>query len=215
MATPTLAQLRTKFYNRFDEGSQNYIATAEANDLINEGAEDLYTWIVNTAEDYIWREQTGQVTATVTDFVLPADFYKALKVFVIVNGFYSPLKRLMPDEWSGSVGRPGYMIIDNYLRFSQTMTSASQNISLWYVPSYTPLVADTDKWSFQYIPGMAEYAVNYATISARAKEESDTSTLERKNAAIMSKLEASFVNRDMGRHQHVVDAEGMTFSCLL
>lgn len=215
MAAPTLAQLRTKFYNRFDEGSQNYIGTSEANDLINEGAEDLYAWIINTAEDYIWREVTGSITPTVTDFVLPADFFKALKVFIIVNGYYAPIPRLMPDEWCGPVGKPGYMIIDSYLRFSQSITSPTQNISLWYVPTYTSLLADTDTWSFQYIPGMAEYAVNYACISARAKEESDTSTLERKNANIMQKLEASFVNRDMGRHQHVVDAEMRYYPCLL
>lgn len=215
MANPTLAQLRTKFYNRFDEGSQNYIAAAEANDLINEGAEDLYSWIVNTAEDYIWREQTGQLTSTITDFTLPADFFKALKVFVIINGYYAPVPRLMADEWRGPVSSQlGYMIIDNYLRFSQTFISPTQNISLWYVPTYTPLVADTDSWSFQYIPGMAEYAVNYACISARAKEESDTSTLERKNANIMQRLEASFANRDMGRHQHVVDAEMNVMPCL-
>lgn len=215
MAAQTLAQLRTKFYNRFDEGEQNYIATSEANDLLNEGAEDLYSWIVNTAEDYIWREQQGTLTPTITDFTLPADFYKALKVFLVTNGYYAPMPRLMPDEWAGSVGRPGYMIIDNYLRFSQAITSPTANIALWYVPTYTPLVNDSDVWPFQYIPGMTEYAINYAVISARVKEESDTSTLERKNERIMQKLEASFVNRDMGRHQHVVDAEMRYYPCLL
>lgn len=215
MAAPTLAQLRTKFYNRFDEGSQNYIGATEANDLINEGAEDLYAWVINTAEDYVWREQIGTITPTVTDFTLPADFFKAMKVFSVTNGYYAPIPRLMPDEWRGPAGRLGYMIIDSYLRFSQFLTSPTTTISLWYTPTYTPLVLDTDRWSFQYIPGMAEYAVNYAAISARIKEESDTTALERKNAAIMAKLEASFVNRDMGRHQHVVDAENAYIPCLL
>ena len=207
MAVPTLASLRTAFYRRFDEGSQNYIDTDEANALINEGAQHLYNWLISTGENYVWREYQGQLSPSVTDFLLPNDFFKALNVFVVSQGQYRPIPRLMLSEWAGSFGRFGYMIIDNYIRFSQPVSSPSTTISLWYVPQYQDLINDTDTFNFQYIPGHVEFIVNQAVIAARLKEESDTSALERRQAQIIQLIETDMANRDMGKHQHVVDAE--------
>lgn len=207
MAAPTLATLRTAFYNRFDEGSQNYIGIPEANALINEGAEHLYNWLISTGENYVFTELQGTLSPTVTDFALPADFFKLLKVFVVNGGIYTPIPRLMLDEWTGSFGRFGYILIDGYLRFSQSVSRPTATISMWYAPTYTRLVNDTDAFSFQYIPGSAEFIINQAVIAARIKEESDTTPLERRQAQITQMIETDFANRDMGRRQHVVDAE--------
>lgn len=207
MAAPTLASLRTAFYNRFDEGSQNYIDVPEANYLINEGAQHLYNWLISTGENYVWRELQGQLSPNVTDFVLPDDFFKVLKVFIVENGRYRPIPRLMLEEWAGTYGKLGYILIDGYIRFSQCLSYPSVVISLWYVPSYQDLVNDTDTFSFQYIPGSSEFIVNQAVIAARLKEESDTEPLERRQAQTIQMIETDMANRDMGKTQHVVDAE--------
>lgn len=207
MAAPTLASLRTAFYNRFDEGSQNYIGTDEANSLINEACEHLYNWLIASGENYVSRELQGQLTPTQTDFPLPEDFFKLLKVFIVNSGRYTPVPRLMLEEWRGSYGPCGYIMIDNLLRFSQSMTAQNTTVSIFYVPDFTELVNDTDTFSFQYIPGCAEFIVNQAVIGARLKEESDTAPLERRQAQIIQMIETDIQNRDMGRHQHVVDAE--------
>lgn len=205
MAGPTLASLRTAFYNRFDEGQQNYIGVDEANSLINEGASHLYNWLVSTSEDYVWKEAIGTVSPSQTDFELPDDFFKILKVFRLANGFYIPVKKLMMGEWRGVRGTQGYMLVGNYLRLSSPIMSPMGQIAVWYVPTYTDLVKDTDTFPFQYVPSYSEFIINQAVIGARIKEESDTTPLERRQAQIIAMIETDMQNRDMGRHQHVVD----------
>lgn len=217
---PTLADMRQRFYNRFDEGQQNYIGVAEANSLLNEGAAFLHNWIINSAEFYLWSEWTVPLVRNQMDYTLPADFYKSLKVFATgQTGFpssFTAIDRIMPEEFQGSgfgvsglLGNyaTGYMIMGNKLRIIPAPTTSGTGITMWYAPVYTYLVNDTDSFNLSVAPGWDEFIVNHAVIAARIKEESDTGTLERRQAQITAMIEASMVNRDMGRHQHVVDID--------
>lgn len=216
----TLLDLRTRFYNRFDEGQQNYISVDEANSLINEGAAHLHNWIVNSAEFYIWKEYLVTLVAGQMDYDLPADFLKSLKVFSLsASGSpstYTPMYRIMPEEFRGFQptaysdlcgGTYSYMIMGNKLRLIPVPSTPGVGVAMWYAPSFAPMVADTDTTDVSVAPGWDEFVVNQAVIAARIKEESDTSQLERRQAQIVSMIEQSMVNRDMGRHQHVVDVD--------
>lgn len=215
----TLLELRTRMYNRFDEGQQNYVTVAEANTLLNEGAAHLHNWIVNSAEFYIWSEAIIPLAKNQMDYPLPANFYKSLKVFWL-GGLgsvfrYEPMNRIMPEEFRGaSTGLSsifnecdsGYMIMGNLIRIMPA-PSISGMIALWYAPTYTPMVLDTDSPSISVAPGWEEFVVNHAVINCRIKEESDTTQLERRQAVITKMIEEALINRDMGRHQHVVDID--------
>jgi hypothetical protein len=221
----SLLDLRTRFYNRFDEGATNYISVAEANSLLNEGGEHLHNWIVNEGEYYIWKETPIPMVAGQSDYPLPTDFLKILKVFgtmayptVSGSPALRPLDRLMPEEYRGlSMGAfqgpyPAiaqcYMLMGNTLRIMPVPMATTPQIVLWYAPQYTPLVVDTDLTSLSQFAAAEEFIINQAVIAARLKEESDTSQLERRQGAIMSMIQSTMTNRDMGRHQHVVDVDG-------
>jgi hypothetical protein len=216
----TLLELRTRMFNRFDEGQLNYVSVAEANTLLNEGAAHLHNWIVNSAEFYIWSEAIIPLVSGQMDYNLPTDFYKALKVFVLSGTApayrYDPMNRVMPEEFRGnSTGlygfftdaSQGYMIVGNKIRVMPVPAGAAGNIAIWYAPTYKPMVLDTDTPSISVAPGWEEFLVNHAVINCRIKEESDTTQLERRQAVITKMIEEALINRDMGRHQHVVDID--------
>jgi hypothetical protein len=125
----------------------------------------------------------------------------------------------MPEEFRGfqpgfygvysqfQDGSYGYMIMGNKLRLLPVPSQAQVGIALWYSPVYTPMALDTDTTEISVAPGWEEFVINQAVIAARIKEESDTQQLERRQAQITAMIEQSMVNRDMGRHQHVVDVD--------
>lgn len=221
----TLAQLRKRFYERFDsangQGAHNYIQDAEANSLINEGAEHLHNWIVTEGEFYLWKETTIPLVAGQADYPVPADFLKILKVFgqggAQPQPYQKPLNRIMPEEYRGQVQTypaygfsctpAGYMQLADSLRMVPTPGQNPGSVLLWYAPSYTPLVADTDKLTTAVLAGAEEFIINQAVIAARLKEESDSAPLERRNQQIMALMQQTMSNRDWGKPQHVVDVD--------
>lgn len=218
-----LLDLRTRMYARFDEGQQNYVSVSEANSLLNEGAAHLHNWLVNSAEFYIWSEYLITTVPGQMDYPLPADFQKSLKVFSLGNQAppytYIPIARIMPEEFRGfqpgfygvyssfQDNTCGYMIIGNKIRLLPIPSQAQVGVAMWYAPTYTPMVLDTDTPDVCVAPGWEEFVVNQAVIACRIKEESDTVQLERRQQQIMQLIEQSIINRDMGRHQHVVDVD--------
>lgn len=222
----TLANLRTAFYNRFDEGQQNYIQVAEANQILNEAGSHLHNWLVTEAEYYLWKEMVINTIAAQMDYVLPADCMKLLEIFGPAVGQnispslpgMRPLKRIMPKEYRGpatmidaralnALQPYGYLDMGNIIRILPTPQQVYQ-ITLWYAPQWTDLVSDTDVLEICIAPGWQEFIINQAVIAARLKEESDTTALERRQQQIMALMQSSMVNRDMANHSRVVDVQG-------
>lgn len=224
----TLADLRQRFYDRFDEGQSLYIDVAQANRLINEAGAHLHNWISTADEWYLWKRYTVLPQANVMDYPLPSDFHKSLKVFgTYANptpgqaAYYWPLARIMPEEFRGGPASAfrlpfqqpyGYMILGNTLRLTP-VPQVQQNyaVEMWYAPHYTPLVNDTDVMDISVAPGWDEFVVDYAVISAKIKEESVVADINGRMAEIKQMITDDMVNRDMGRPQHVVDVGGGYF----
>lgn len=221
---PTLADLRTRFLQRFDAAQNGYMAAAECNILINEGVATFYNWMVSEAEYYYWKEQLIPLVAKQGDYTLPADFMKLLKLYGpyvgqnFIPGAIKPIPRIMPEEYRGpSMGDPtlptgaapqGYMMMGDILRILPTPSTASGNLTMWYAPSCPTLVNDTDSLPLVMEPGFEEFIINQAVIGAKIKEDTDTSALERRQAQIQQQIQQALINRDMGRRQHVVDIAG-------
>jgi hypothetical protein len=217
----TLADLRKRFYARFDEQGQAYIGTDEANSLLNEGAAQLHNWLVTEGEAYVWQETVVPFVAQQADYPLPATLLKLLKVFAsspVSPGTLMPLPRIMPQEYRGgsfanpaaySLHQPrGYMMMGQTLRIVPTPSQSAGSVTLWWAPQYQPLVADTDTTPLSMFVGSLEFIINQAVIGARLKEESDTTALERRQAQILQMIQQTLINRDMGQHSRVVDASG-------
>lgn len=217
----TLADYRQRFYDRFDEGQSQYVDTAQANRLINEARAHLHNWIVTSGEWYIWQTYQIAVVANQTDYALPADFFKDLKVFgyyqspVASTPYYWPLKRIMPQEFRGGPsdnyrylysGQPfGYLILGDRLRLTRVPSDTTFNIEIWYAPHFTPLVNDSDQELISVVPGWDEFVVNQAVISAKLKEESVVNDLLGRQAEIKDMIQREMINRDLGQTTRVVD----------
>jgi len=218
--------LLTRFYNRLDSGLAGYVGTAEANSLINEGARHLHNWVVSEAEYYIWKETTLPLVSGQSDYALPTDFQKLLKLFApqITSTVgqpprWRPMDRIMPEEYRGQnfgvyMGDAphqahSYMMMGQTLRVFPVPPTNPGNLLMWYVPQYTNLVLDTDVSEVSNDPGWDEFIVNQAVIAARIKEESDTTQLEARQQQIMQMIQTAMMNRDMGKHSHVVDVESL------
>jgi len=225
----TLLDLRTRFYNRFDSGQAGYVGTDEANSLINEGARHLHNWVVSEAEYYIWKETTLPLITDQSDYALPADFQKLLKLFApqVASAIgptprWRPMERLMPEEYRGQnygvdIGQVphrarAYMMMGQTLRVFPVPKTNPGNLLMWYVPQYVDLVADTDVSELSNDPGWDEFIVNQAVIAARIKEESDITPLQARQTQIMQMIQQSMINRDMGKHSHIVDVEALPCS---
>ncbi len=224
----TLLALRTRFYARFDSGQAGYVGVPEANSLINEGARHLHNWVVSEAEYYIWKEYTLPLVQGQSDYPLPADFQKLLKLFapMVYMGIsavpnWRPIRRLMPEEYRGQnfgiyqgpqpLLMQAYMMLGQTLRVFPVPPSNPGNLLMWYVPQYKDLVNDTDVSEVSNDPGWDEFVINQAVIAARIKEESDTSQLEARQQQIMQMMQTAMINRDMGKKAHVVDVEGPAY----
>ena len=216
----TLSDLRQRFYDRFDEGSSQYIDAPQANRYINEAGRHLHNWIVSMNEDYLWTTFPIAVNTNQQDYALPNDFFKDLKVFGVYTApvgnvpYYWPLQRIMKNEFRGGPATVfrypfyapfGYMIIGQTLRITPIPSYVNFNLEMWYAPHYAELVNDTDTVHVSVAPGWDEFIVNQAVIAAKLKEESDVTDLVRRNEEIKGLIESQMINRDLGMPQRVTD----------
>ena len=217
----TLADYRTRFYSRFDEGQSNYIDTATANSLINEARAHLHNWVVTSNEDYIVNEFSWAFVTGQRDYPLPLDFFKDLKVFLTYSDgtnptSYQALPRFMRGEQrGGSAETWGFMPVPYAMRYRilgqvlrldpAPQTTTGYGVTMEYAPHYTALVNDTDVEQVWTVPGWDEFVVNQAVISAKLKEEASVADLSMRQAEIKQLIEQSMMNRDMGQPQHVID----------
>lgn len=219
----TLADLRQRFYDRFDEGQSGYIDTAQANRLLNEGGRWLHNWIVSSSEQYIMRMYPLTVVTNQQDYPLPPDFFKDIKVFGVYVAqagnipYYFPLRRLMLNEYKGGPSTSfrypdylapfGYLILGNILRISPIPINVNYNIEMWYAPHYQEMLNDGDTPDVSVAPGWDEFIINHAVIGAKLKEESSVADMVQRQAEIKKMIEEQIVNRDLGMPQRVTDLE--------
>jgi len=221
--TQQLGDLLTRFYDRFDEGSSQYIGTTQATRLINEGGRHLHNWIISVSEDYIVNITTIAITQYQIDYALPNDFFKDIKVFGTYTTavgttsvpYYWPMRRVMKNEYRGGPAtafRLPYYIPFGYMIFGQTfritpMPDIVNNfgVQLWYAPHYTELVNVTDTMAISVIPGWDEFVINHAVIGAKIKEGVGTVELQARQAEVKQFINEQLINRDLGMPQRVTD----------
>lgn len=216
----TLADLRQRFYDRFDEGASQYIDQPQANRLINEAGRWLHNWIVSSSEDYIVSIFSITLVSNQQDYPLPADFFKDLKVFGVNNAvggaapFHWPMRRVMKNEYRGGPATAfrypfmapfGYMIIGNNIRVTPVPSDVNFSLEMWYAPHYTEMLNDADTCQSSIAPGWDEFIINHAVIAAKIKEEADIGPILNRQEEIKRLIADQMINRDLGMPQRVVD----------
>ena len=211
MAT-TIAQLRTLARQRADMENSNFVGSTELDGYLQDSYAELYDLLVGKHQDYYVAEPeefslaNGEYT-----YALPSDFYKLLGVDVSLSGRWRDLDPFNFNERNvtasarrelGRYASVRYRVIGQSLHLAPA-DGAEGSYRLWYVPTCPALTtvgsmdAVSDKWR--------DYVVVDTAIKMLAKEESDTTVLERAKMALLQRIEAAAAAVDAGRSARVTD----------
>lgn len=145
--------------------------------------------------DECWRTSTVQfvVTPSTGRYALPADFYKALKVYYINGiGQQTPMRRVDIAEL-------------RYGTLGGNFAFPAGNITMPYVPKFLPLRDDIDP-VFPEIPdNWADHCILGLAIRIRVKEESDISALQALQKDVRDQIVTMGQSRDLGEPAVITD----------
>lgn len=209
----TLLELRTQSRQRADMENSQFVSDSELNSYINKSIAELHDLLISCYDsDYYMVEYPFQTTVNVTNYALPADFYKLRGVDLKLQGqdYYSvrpfnfnERNRNLDLQW-GLIGGPSirYRMIGSNMVFSPKPDGA-YDCRLWYTPTATVLVTDSSELADlnQY----SEYVIVDAAIKMMQKEESDVSVLMAQKQALASRIVSMAQNRDAGQPESISD----------
>jgi hypothetical protein len=232
-----LSDLRLAAQQRCDRVNASTITTAEWNGYVNASAARLYRALTGLYEDYNVSQYPFVLAGGAGGNTLPIgngtgvpafDKLRHISRIVIpagqlggVEATYAPVLRadspMEFDQLSAPVLMPYYGGLTQrvkYWLYGQTIeirpaASAGASYVLWYIPSYTKLVNDSDTIDSTWMAtnGIDEYVVVDAAIKALVKEESDATLLVQEREAMRAEIMQQFAQRDDGQPGRIVDVK--------
>lgn len=207
----TLAQLRADARERADMTNSVFVSDATFNGWINDGIKELWDKLTEAVEDYALTQFAFTITSGNT-VNCPSDFYK-LRGIDDLSDSNNPktVRKFMfaeRNEYSTNrLGVPYDIFSEVYYRlvgsriFFMPPEQAARAYQLWYVPVATTLTLDAD--TFDGINGWYEYPVLIAARKALAKEESDTTEINRQLKEQTDRIDALKGSRDQNGPERV------------
>jgi len=212
MTDISLATLRTRAREHADMVSSSFIGSSELDGFINASGGELWDILITRYEDYCTTPEWTTFTLSGSNYqsALPADCVKLRGVEHYDRGEWTAIKRYTledRDRWRDTQWRWGsderrYTILGSRLSFVPE-DDASGQYRFRYVQAWTPLSSSTQTVSLPN--GWEEYIAVDAAIKCKQKEESDTSALEMRKAALLRRIEAAASNRDAGEQEFLTD----------
>lgn len=215
----TLAQLRTRARIRADAVGNNFFTDDEINTYINTGLGELHDVLVLKFEDYYVSSKSFDLVSDQSNYTFASmtltDFYKCLGVDVSANSETMRVRRFSfqgRNSFSSDVairGRGDYSDLQYQIRGDSVelipKPSSAGTMTLWYVPSFTPLASDSDTVSTSIMSNWEEYAVLLAVLKMKEKEELSITAIEKELASTYSRIESAATNRDAGEPGGIID----------
>lgn len=216
-AVMSLGAVRLLSQQTADRVNSNFVTLPEWNTYINQSYFELYDLLVTLYEDYFLAlPYTFTTVGNQSSYDLPSNFYKLMGVDcgqnvanesrVNVNkfNFIDRNKYVYPSVTNTFFGvfNLRYRVLGGKLHFIP-VPSAGQIITVWFIPKLVQLLQDTDV--VDGVSGWTEYIVVDAAIKALEKEESDTTALMVRKAALLKRIEDSGSKRDAGQPDTVSD----------
>jgi hypothetical protein len=226
----SLGQVRYLAQSESDMLNANFVSTQEWNNYISQSYFELYDLLVTAFEDYFLAPVYTLATSNLQQYPLPDGltvvdaitgqiapaYYKLLGVDLGLAGnsqawvtlkkfqFISRNRYVYPQLTTTYLGvfNLRYRVMGNTIMFIPT-PAAAQFIRLWYIPKLIQPVQNKD--ILDGVSGWLEYVIIDAAIKALEKEESDTSALMARKAAILKRIEDTAANRDAGESEQISD----------
>lgn len=197
MAGKTRLQLRTTARKRADMENDNFVDDDEWNDYIDDAASELHDLVIQARPDYKRKKVTIPLVNGEEEYGLPTDFYKVLAVYYNRTGSDRLLMdrlllhdlALQSSDLLHRGTRPRkYDILELKLVVFPKPTAQDESIEFWYTPQYERLQTDNQKIDYPVVNGWEDYITVTAAIQALAKEESDTTALERRQQSLARRI---------------------------
>lgn len=187
----TLTDLTARTLDYADMTGSTFPVSARVTDYINDGLTHLHDILVNSGGEYFLTTTNINVLAGTETYSLPADFYKARKVFYTSSNRRYKVEKFNLDE------------IDGY----KTSPIASGTVELWYIPEITRLAAGGDKVSASMpLPdGWEDFIALHAAIRLLVREETDTSLLNAERQKCEARIIQMASPRDLGQEEVIGD----------
>lgn len=202
----TLAEIRLQARDRADMRNSNFVQDSEANNYINNSIAELYDILCEAyGSDYYVTSTEFQTVAGTPAYPLPTDFYEVAGVdikldassnFITVKRFNFNERNRYSDltVWDlAGLTNIRYRVVGNEIRFNPTPSTAS-TIKLWYVPTATKLINDSD--ALDDLNAYSEYVIVDVAIKMMQKEESDVRVLLAQKQALEKRIRDKSQNRD-------------------
>lgn len=217
MASPTLAQLRTRTRERANMENSTFVSDSELSRYINYSINAMRDkMIIKTGEEYFADIETYTLVDNTESYALPADFYKVISCQIQGdNTLFFPLKRFEYAEQNfnarplyNRVGDIRYRIRGSDLIFTTATNIGGRVVRLIYVPLPPELTQDSD--TLNGFNGWDEYVVLMSAIKCLQKEEQDVSDLKQEIAVMDARMDSMMDNRDHSQPARVFDTERMS-----
>tara|TARA_R100000152_G_C6781867_1_gene217416 strand:- start:5846 stop:6523 length:678 start_codon:yes stop_codon:yes gene_type:complete len=216
MATFTASDLITRVRRRADQENSEFVTDTELTDYLNRGLSELWDIMVTSFQHYSVSTQEYTIPSG-SALSLPGTFYKLIGVDFTASGT-SHATRVLPFEFqhrntyqspllvASGLNSIMYQLVGDELKIIPDDDPPAGTVKIWYVPTAPQLGSDVSG-----IPvGYEDYAVTFAVIQTKAKEESDiafeVSNLER----LKLRIEQSARRRDAGEAKSIVDVNNGT-----
>lgn len=211
----TLAELKNQSRERADQVNSEFISDGELTSYINSSRAELYDILTEAygSEYFVIEAAPVSVTSGTNAYPLPADFYELKGVDVRINqDDWFSIDRFNFNERNNytdftywdlrGISNIKYRIVGNNIMFTPAPDRVAE-YRLWYVPTPTQLVNDTDVLDDQN--SYAEYIIVDAAIKMMQKEESDVTVLMTQKMALIKRITDKAANRDAGQAPTISD----------
>lgn len=179
--TVTIGELKTRCRYRADMESTDFISDTELLSYINEAYCSLYDTLVSVFQNYYSASTTFSVSSATNSYALPADFYKLIGIDQVSGSTYTTI---FP-----------YNEMERNSTLSVTSAIPTATVRMRYIP--TPTVFTSDAQTIDGVAGWEALLVTDVAIMMLDKEETDTSTLERRRQREYARVLQMAQNRDV------------------
>lgn len=187
----TLATLRDRALNAADMTSSGFPVEALVNDDINDGLAELHDLLA--AHEYYRSTHPLTLAVGTEEYALPADFYKAARVWELSSGRRYVVDRFNLSQLNGA---------------TTTGPRSAGSAEIWYAPQLTRLTKDDDQVSLVMPTGWDVFAALHAAVQLLIREESDPQALMAERERARQRILASLEPRDAGIPDEIEDHYG-------
>lgn len=206
---------------RADLVNSSFITATEWQTMANASLSQLFEKLVEAygSNYFVQTPHIFTTDGTNDAYALPSDFFKLLGVDLQLSPYGQSSALGWVTIWRFNFAERNRYTLPNLVTiwgrtnlsyllrggklWLQPLPQGGQTLRLWYAPTFTPLVNDSD--TFDGVNGWEEWAINDIAKKALVKEESDTSGVDGLQAVQNDRLQTIIENRDASAPATTVD----------